>query len=147
MKRRWLVLSLLASGCIEGPDPNACNVDSQCDDGRLCSAMNHCEKAEDLVDITVRWTFGNVTPTPEAPSGCASFDSMMVGASDSGGSGFGNFVECTAGSTQLTHVPWDLTLIGGRGYRSIGNGGSEIVGSADMDRAGTVDVTLRFALP
>jgi hypothetical protein len=147
MWRRWLVLTLIASGCIEYPDPNECNVDSQCDDGRLCSAMYRCEKAADLVDITVRWTFGGVAPTPDAPGGCASFDSMMVGASDVGGSGFGNFVECTAGSAQLAHVPWDMTLIGGNGYRSIGNGASEVVGSAEIDRADTTDVTLLFALP
>lgn len=145
--RPWLPLALLASGCIEYPDPNECNVDSDCDDGRLCSAMRRCEQAEDLVDITVRWTFGGVVPTPEAPSGCASFDSMMVGAGDAGGSGFGEFVECTAGSTQLIHVPWDMTLIGGNGYRSIGNGGSETVASVEIDRAGTTDVTLLFALP
>ncbi len=146
--QRWLVLPLLASGCIEYPDPNSCGIDADCSDGRLCSAMDRCEKAEDLVDITVRWTFGGVTPTPETPSGCAGFDSMMVGASDVHGNGFGELVDCTAGTTQLTHVPWDMTLIGGNGYQSIGSdGGSKIVGSAEIDRASTTDVTLKFALP
>ena len=152
MLRRWLVLPLVlplfASGCIEYPDPNSCGVDSQCSGGRLCSAMNRCEKPEDLVDITVRWTFGGVTPTPSAPSGCAGFDSMMVGAGDVQGNGFGNFVECTAGTTELIHVPWNMTTIAGYGYRSTGpRGGSEVVDSVERDREDTTDVTLEFPVP
>jgi len=134
------LIAVAASACIEGNDANNCSADGACSGGRVCSRASHCELPEDLVDITARWTFAGVVPTP---SRCADFDGFMVGASGPGG-GFGDAFACELGSAELKRVPKTMTRIQATAYEHLGDGQYAIVDSAQVDRAGATDVTLDF---
>jgi hypothetical protein len=98
---------------------------------------------EDLVDITARWTFAGVAPTPNAPSRCADFGGFMVGASELS-EGFGDPFACELGSAELKRVPKSMTMIQATAYGYLGTGQYAIVDSAQVDRAGATEVTLDF---
>src|SRR5262245_60199676 len=115
MNYGWLAVALVVGGCIEGKDPNSCKVDSDCSGGRLCSQMRQCELAENLVDLTVHWTFNGVAPTSASPGRCADFDSFKVGAEDVNG-GFSQEATCIDGVAQLPHVPVSMTTVEASGY-------------------------------
>ncbi len=143
---RFLVLILLAStGCIEGVDPNECHLDADCDGGRRCSAMDRCERPEDLVDVNVSWTLNGTAPTAAT---CARLDSLAIGAGD-GGSGYLEHVPCELGTATLLAAPRAFTIIGASAYRSIGNGNVEILDQRSMDIAGspTPDARLDLQIP
>jgi hypothetical protein len=146
MRFAWVAVALVASGCIEGDDPNSCAVDTDCSNGRLCSQMRHCEPSENLFDLTARWTLDGVAPTPVSPGRCTEFDGFKVGAGDAAG-GFSAEAMCAEGVVQIPHVPTSMTTIEARAYKLASAGSSTVVGSAQVERAGASDVTLAFQLP
>ena len=144
MRRRALVvLALVASACIEGEDPNSCNVDSDCATSRLCSRMQRCEASENLFDLTAHWTFNGVAPTP---GDCGELAAFYVGASDAA-SGFAESAECVAGVVELRRVPTSMTTVKASAYKQGAGGSLMVTGSAEVERGGASDVTLDFVLP
>jgi hypothetical protein len=141
------LIAVLSLGCIEGPDPNACNVDDDCSGARVCSGFGDCEMPEDVFDLTVRWTFNGVAPTAEAPGGCTQLDSLMAGVGYPGG-GYGDFFDCAPGVAELPRVPRFMTTVAVFGYRhDQPNGGARVIGSNEVERVDATDVTVDVTLP
>jgi hypothetical protein len=138
-----VAFALLASGCIEGEDPNSCAVDSGCSTGRLCSRMQQCEAPENLFDLTAHWTFNGVAPTA---GDCGELAAFYVGAGDAA-SGFAESAECAAGVVELPRVPASMTTVKASAYEQAAGGSLTVVGSAEVERGGASDVTLSFVLP
>jgi hypothetical protein len=139
--RIWL-LALVAGGCIEGRDPDACHADADCTDGTVCGALQQCDTPQDLHTATVRWTIDGNLPTAAF---CARAIGFLVGFTDAHGDGFSVDSTCTDGMVSTARIP--------RSYASadvsVYGGADEVIGAAslpvpDLDDATVViDVDLR----
>lgn len=146
MKHSWFIVLVSMAACIEGEDPNDCLLDAECGSGRVCNGLNRCVGAEEVRDITVRWTINGIAPTPAMPGNCSQVTSFAVSASGAAG-GFVADATCANGSAPILRIPRDFTRIGAAAYRSTADGSATVVGEASTGLpAGdevTVDVQLR----
>ncbi len=134
--RLWLC-ALLAVGCVERRDPDACHADTDCTDGTVCSALSECDTPQDLHAATVNWTIDGEVASSLT---CTRAIGFLVGFTDSLGDGFSIPATCTDGTSHVERIPRSYATAQISAY----GGTDQLIGTASMPLSALDDATVEL---